>query len=286
MTAPTAPRAPALKVFIRFGLAGLFALAVTAAADAGAGLSARDVASLLFKAAPGSHPALNGRDLTRLDLAGLDFKKADLSKSDFFGADLSGANLSGTDLSGASLDRVTLIGARLDGARLDHASMMRPSTFSTIVPLLSEASSFKGASLKSVRFFGTFVGADFSGADLTDAYCAPNSKTGFIEHIWRTDFMSANLSNSPLTRADIALARLSFANLKGAVMRDVILLDADLSGTDMTGADMTGADLSGADLTDADVTGADLAGVKLTGAKGLDTLKGLALAHNSAKVVR
>ena len=66
-----------------------------------ADLTARDMSILLFHAAPGSHPALSNRNLTRLDLAGLDFKKADLRQSNFFGADLSGANLSGADLRGA-----------------------------------------------------------------------------------------------------------------------------------------------------------------------------------------
>ncbi len=80
-------------------------------------VTARDIASLLFKAAPGTRPALSGKDLTRLDLANLDFKKANLSGSNLFGADLSGADLSGADLSGAMLDRVTLVGARLDGAQ-------------------------------------------------------------------------------------------------------------------------------------------------------------------------
>jgi uncharacterized protein YjbI with pentapeptide repeats len=251
-----------------------------------ADLTAHDVASLLFKAAPGSRPALSGKNLRRLDLAGLNFHNADLSKSDLFGADLSGADLSGTNLSGAMLDRVTLIGARLDGANLDHASLMRPSTTTTLTPNPGEAMSFKSASLRDAKFFGTFAGADFSGADLTDSVCAPINKTGFIEYIWRTDFSGANLTGAELTRADMTQTRLSFAVLKGAVMRDVILREADLSGADLTGADLSGADLTDADLSDADVTGANLEGTKLHAAKGLETLKGLALARNFEKTVR
>lgn len=253
---------------------------------AGADLSARDVSILLFHAAPASHPLLSNQKLVRLDLAGLDFKQADLRQSNFFGSDLSGADLSYADLRGAKLDRVTLIGARLDHANLDDGSLMRPSTTSGFTPLPHEAPSFRSASLKRAHFFGDFTASDFSGADLTDAVCAPTSKSGFIEHIWRTIFLSANLTGANLTRTDMTRAQLSFAVLRDAVLRGTNLQDADLSGADLSGADLTGADLSDADLTDANVAGADLSGARLHGAKGLDTLKGLSLARNSEKIVR
>jgi uncharacterized protein YjbI with pentapeptide repeats len=269
-------------------LSGLLSVALGSIAISpawAAGISARDVTTLLFMTAAGIRPALSGKDLSRLDLANLDFKKADLSKANLFGSDLSGANLAGANLSGADIDRVTLIGAHLDGANLDDASMMRPSTFAALIPVPGEAPSLKAASLRRTRFFGSFVGSDFSGADLTDAICAPTNKSGFIEHIWRTDFEGANLTGATLTRADMTRTQLSFAVLKNAIMRNVVLRDADLSGANLTGADLTGTDLSGADLSEADVTGANLDGVKLHKAQGLETLKGLALAHNSDKAV-
>jgi uncharacterized protein YjbI with pentapeptide repeats len=266
-------------------LVALFSTLLLSSARA-ADLTARDIAILLFRAAPGSHPVLSNRNLMRLDLAALDFKKADLRQTNFFGSDLTGANLSGTELQGAILDRATLIGAHLDGAILDDATMMRPSTTSTLTPVPSEAPSLKGASLKRVKFFGDFSGSDFSGANLTDSVCAPVNRTGFIEHLWRTIFAGANLSGADLTRADMNRAQLSFAVLKGAVMHGTLLQQADLSGADLSGADLSGADLTGADLTDADVTGADLSGTRLHDAVGLDTLKGLSLARNSEKIIR
>jgi uncharacterized protein YjbI with pentapeptide repeats len=275
-----------IKAAFRSTLAVAAISAVLLSPAFAADLTARDIAILLFHAAPGSHPSLSNRNLTRLDLAGLNFKKADLRQSNFFGADLSGANLSDADLRGAKLDRVTLIGARLDGAKLDDGSLMRPSTFSGLTPLRRESPSLKGASLKRVQFFGDFTGSDFSGADLTDSVCAPNSKSGFIEHVWRTTFLGGNLSGTNLTRADMTRSQLSFAVMKGAILRGTILRDADLSGVDLSGADLTDADLSGADLTDANVAGADLSGTRLHDAKGLETLKGLALAKNSEKIVR
>jgi uncharacterized protein YjbI with pentapeptide repeats len=250
-----------------------------------ADLTAREISTLLFHTAPDSRPTLSNRNLTRLDLASLDFKKADLRQVNFFGSDLTGANLSGTDLTGASLDRATLIAARFDGATLDDATMMRPSTTSTLIAIPSEAPSLKGASLKRVKFFGDFSGSDFSGADLTDSVCAPINKTGFIEHLWRTVFTGANLSGAILTHANMDRAQLSFSILKGAVARGTMLREADLSGANLSGADLSGADLSGADLTDADVSGADLSGTLLHGTVGLETLKGLSLARNSDKII-
>lgn len=277
----TAPKGMRLSRAMAFAFAALLAAPVTAA-----DFSAREISGLLFHAAAGSRPSLENRDLTRLDLAGLDFKKANLAHSNFFGADLSGADLSDTDLSGALLDRVTMIGGRLDRAKLDDASLMRPSTFSGFTPLPREAPSFTGASLQRVHFFGDFTGSNFAGADLTDSVCAPRSKSGFIEHIWRTIFLSANLSGANLTRADMTRAQLSFAVLKGAILRGTVLRDADLSGADLSGADLTDADLTGADLSDANVAGADLSGAKLHDAQGIETLKGLALARNSEKIIR
>lgn len=278
-------RAAIAKIVFSWAIGAAVASGLVSPALA-ADLSARDIAILLFHAAPASHPSLNNRNLMRLDLAGLDFKKADLRQSNFFGSDLSGANLSDADLSGAKLDRVTLIGARLDHAKLDDGSLMRPSTFSGLTPLPHEAPSLKGASLKRVHFFGDFTGSDFSGSDLTDSVCAPTSKSGFIEHIWRTIFLGANLTDTNLTRADMTRAQLSFAVLKGAILHGTNLQGADLSGADLSGADLTDADLTGADLTDANVAGADLSGVRLHGANGLETLKGLSLARNSEKIVR
>lgn len=279
---PSKANAAFAKMAFGAGLAIALLFSPVVAAD----FTARDISTLLFHAAPDSHPALSGRNLTRLDLAALDFKKADLRRADLFGADLSGANLSGADLAGARLDRATLIGARFDGATLDDATMMRPSTTSALTPVPKEAPSLKGASLRRVKFFGDFSGSDFSGADLTDSVCAPINRTGFIEHLWRTVFAGANLSGAILTRANMDRAQLSFAVLKGADLHATQLRQADLSGADLSGADLTGADLSGADLTDANVSGADLSGARLHNALGLETLKGLSLARNSDKIIR
>ncbi len=150
-----------------------------------------------------------------LDLSGLDFKGAKLAASNLFGSDLSRADLSKADLKGARLDRVTIIGARFDGADLSDASFLRPSSFSTLAAPVTEAPSFVGANLARTRLFGRFNRSNFRGADLSGAMLAPFNKTGFIEHIWRTELSGADLTGANLSGADLGYVLLSFANLRG-----------------------------------------------------------------------
>lgn len=241
-----------------------------------ADFSARDLSKLLYAAAPRSMPDLSAKDLSGLDLAGLDFKQARLAKTNLFGADLSRADLSSTDLTGAVLDRTSIIGAKFDDANLEGASVLRPNAFSDFSAPASEAPSFRGANLKKSRIFARLSRADFSGADLSDAYCAPFGKTGFIEVIWRTELTSANLSHANMERADFTHALFNFANLRNARLARAILVNADLSGADLTGADLTGADL----------TGADLDSTILIGVRGLDTAIGMDTTKNAGKARR
>ena len=101
-------------------------------------------------------------------------------------------------------------------------------------------------------------------------------KTGFIEHIWRTELSSANLSRADLSGADLSYSLLAFTNLR----------DANLSGARFNKADLSRADLSGADLSGADFTEADLDGTVLRGARGLDTARGLQSARNWDRTIR
>lgn len=241
-----------------------------------AGHTARSITEQLFRASKDAPADFSGQVLEDLDLSGLDFKHAKLSSAKLFGADLSQSDLSGSDLRLANLNRVTVTGTRFDHADLEGASLLRPSAFSTLFGSAKEAPSFRAANMRGIRMFGRFVRADFSGAVLTDATCAPFGKTGFIEEIWRTEFTGSNLSGAQLERADLTHALLSFANLRGANLRGAILKNADLTGADLSGADLTGADVSGADLSD----------VRIKGVRGFETVKGLASALNASKVIR
>lgn len=234
------------------------------------------IARELSELPAGEKPNFAAKDFVRLDLSDLDFKSANLARANLFGADLSRANLANADLSGAMLDRVTIVGTNFNNANLKGASFLRPSVFSNLEQNANEAPSFKNASMAGIRMFGRFTRADFSGANLNDATCAPFGKTGFIEHIWRTELSGANLSGATLARANLTHALLTFADLRGAILKDAILKDADLSGADLRGADLTGADISGADLS----------GAKLQDVVGLETAKGAADALNLDKAIR
>lgn len=270
----TAQRVRALALRLLPALAAAV-LSLFTAADA-ADISARDIAARLVEASADMPLDLSGRDLARLDLSGLDFKAARLAGSDLFGADLSGADLTGASLVGARLDRITMVSTRFDRADLTEASLLRPSGFSSLLSIAAEASTFAGARLVGAKVFGRFHRADLTGADLTDATLAPFGKTGFIEHIWRTELLAAKLDGARLVRADLGYVLFAFASLKGA----------DLTGARLASADLTGADLTGANLTGADLTDADVAGARLTGAVGLDTVKGWDLTRNTDRAIR
>jgi uncharacterized protein YjbI with pentapeptide repeats len=261
-------------------LAGLLLAALFSSIGLGdahaADLTVRQLTERLYhsdRARPLDLSRINLRDL---DLSGLDFKAANLAGSNLFGADLTGADLSRADLHGALLDRIVIIGTHFNDANLSGVSLLRPSAFSTLAAKRSEAASFAGANLTNARIFARFNGADFSGAKLDGATLAPFGRTGFIEHIWRTELLGANLSHASLVRANLTYTMLAFANLRGADLTGAVLHKADLSRADLTGANLTGADLSEADLD----------GAILTGVRGLETALGMERARNLDKIVR
>jgi uncharacterized protein YjbI with pentapeptide repeats len=241
-----------------------------------ADLSVRDLTQRLYQADPGKPIDISFHDLRNLDLSGLDFKGAKMQGSNLFGADLRGADLSNADLRDAHLDRVIIIGARFDAANLAGASMLRPSAFSSMTAQRTEAVSFAGADMHGARIFARLNGANLSKANLSGATFAPFGRTGFIEHIWRTELQGADMSETDLAGADLTHALLAFADLRGAKLKGAILKKADLSRADLTGADLTGADLSEADLD----------GAILVDVRGLDTVQGLASALNVEKMIR
>jgi uncharacterized protein YjbI with pentapeptide repeats len=249
-------------------VAALYALCIPLAA---AGMTARDVTGLLFKSAVADRPDLAGQDLANLELSNLDFHNAKLMNARLFGADLSQSDLSGTDLSGADMDRVTLISTKFDEANLEGARLLRPSVFSTLAAAVAEAPSFRKANMRGIKMFGRFTRANFEGADLTGATCAPFGKTGFIEEIWRTELSGANLAGAILVRADLTHALLTFADMRGANLTNAILKNADFTGADLTGANASGADFEGAILKDV---------------KGFNTIIGLSEAKNINKMLR
>jgi uncharacterized protein YjbI with pentapeptide repeats len=235
-----------------------------------ADMTVREITSALFRAGPGEPIDLSRHNLAYLDLSGLNFKGATLARSDLFGVDFTGANLKGTDLSHTRLDRSVLIGADLSGANLRGATIQRPAVYSNFSNDPADAPRFSGANMTGVRVMANLSGADFRGANLTNADFSPLE--GLMKNVLKScDFSGAALKGANFDGADLTFSRFVGADLAGANLKK-----ADLSKTDLTGADLTGADVSGADLY----------GANLTGVKGLDTVTGLSTALNLDKATR
>lgn len=244
-----------------------------------ADFTVREVTVMLFKAKPGELVDLSGHDLTYLDLSGLNFKAAKLANSNLYGADFTRANLRGTDMSGTRLDRAVLIRADLSGANLSGASILRPTIYTDLTENLADAPRFAGANLTGLRVMANMSGADFHGADLTDANFSPRESRPGQGTI-------TTLAKNMLKSCDFSKAILRGANFDRAVMTFSHFAGADLTGANLTSTDLSRADFTGADLTDADLSGADLDGATLLGVKGLETVKGLSTAHNFHTTIR
>jgi uncharacterized protein YjbI with pentapeptide repeats len=245
------------KPFDRRAVIGLFAALIPSAAALAGGLgkklSVREVVTLLKHAEQGLSPDLSHCDLAGLNLAELDFKGADLSHSNLFGADLTASNLEHANLSYTILDRSILVRVRLAHANLANASIRRPSVASDLNFDSRDLPLFRNANMAGVQLTARLDGADFSGADLTNASFT----------LWH----ERDLGGAPTTgldRCNFTGTRLQGANMRGLSLAHAIFRDADLRNADLRDTNLTGADLTGA-LTE----GTKLQGAKLTDVTGL-----------------
>jgi len=271
------PAGIAVAAALSFAVGALAAETEPVSPDAD--LTVREITAALFKSKPGAPPDFSNHDLTYLDLSGLNFKGAKLARSDFYGADFTDANLRGADLSGTRLDRATLIRADFSGATLAGATILRPTIYSDLTESLADAPRFAGANLTDVRIMANMSGADFHGADLTNANFTPREPRagqGTMSTLGKNIFKACDFNRAILHNANFDHVVLTFSRF----------VDADLKGANFTDADLSRADFTGADLTGADLTGADLDGANLLGVKGLDTVKGLSTALNFDRTIR
>ena len=112
---------------------------------------------------------------------------------------------------------------------------------------------FRAANMAGVRITARLDGADFSGADLSNASFA----------VWQERDLGG-APTSGLARCNFTGARMRGVNLRGLSLTQASLKDADLSDADLRDTDLTGANLTGAVLK-----GARLDRAKLDGAVGL-----------------
>lgn len=241
-----------------------------------ADLTARQLTEALFKASSGQPLDFAGKDLSLLDLAGLDFKGAGLAHANMFGTDLTRSNLTGANLTGVRLDRAVMLSADFSGANLAGASLLRPSVNIMLDKNRADAPKFAGANLRGIRLTAMMDGADFRGADLTDANVGPHDPRADMSSMPGSILRGSDFSGANMERADFMWAKLSFSKFTGANLRDVNFVGADLSMCDFSGADFTGANLLDADLD----------GANLSGAKGLDKVNGMDAVKNFDRTVR
>jgi uncharacterized protein YjbI with pentapeptide repeats len=172
-----------------------------------------------------------------------------------------------------------LIRADLSGANLEGATILRPTIYSDLNSHLTDAPRFSGANLRGIKVQAELSGADFRGADLTDAdfhTLEDRPGEGTLTTLRKNVVKSCDFSGATLVRANFSEAVLTFSRMTGA----------DLTGADLSHADLSMVEFQGADLTDADFTGADLDGANLAGAKGLDMIKGFDTVKNLDKARR
>ncbi len=174
------------------------------------------------------------------------------------------------------LDRAAIVSADFSGANLSGASLLRPSVNVALDRNPRDAPKFAGANLRGIRITAMMDGADFRGADMTDANLGPYDLRADMSSMPGSILRGSDFSGAILRRADLMWAKLRFSKFVGADLRDVNFVGADLSAVDFSGADLTGAN-----LMDADVDGAILSGVR-----GFDTINGRDSLKNLDRAVR
>ncbi|MGD0526001.1 MAG: DUF2169 domain-containing protein [Polyangiaceae bacterium] len=153
------------------------------------------------------------------DLTKCRFPRAKLTKATFLHS-----RLGGVDFTGADLELVTFLAVAADGA------------------------CFRGAWMRKLHaVMGcSFEGANFDGADLTDAFLRGSSLKG-------ASFEGARLDGADLSECDLTGAKLTAAQMKSA-----LLIRTDLSGASLAGANLMEAMLQKSRLHGADLSGANL----------------------------
>ena len=205
---------------------------------------------------------LTGIGLGYIDLTGGNLAGQNLTGADFYGATLANANLSQANLTNATFDSGNLTGANLTGA------VVRGTIFGfsgiTAAQLYSTAS-YQAHDLTGIRLWGSFVGINLAGQNLTSSY-----------------FLSANLTNANFSHANLTNA--DFAGYSYPIYDEYgeIIGTGVTPGADLTNANLTGADARGATFEYATLSGANTSNLIQTG--GL--IYGLDLSAGASLVVR
>jgi uncharacterized protein YjbI with pentapeptide repeats len=212
------------------------------------------------------------------DLSGISFESkthASLSGADFRQVNLTNASFEGVNLGGADFRQ-----ANLNNARLHHVDL--------------SGANFAGQDLSNTSFYGSWLGADFTGANVRGTnfdrdslnYAFVNSQgwlqvidapvgTGIgLAQLYSTASYQAHDLNGiqlsynylasgdfvgqNLTNAEFYKATLTDANFQQANVTNARFLQAKLTRANFAGQNLTNAYFFAATLTDANFTGADV----------------------------
>eukprot|EP00310_Coccolithus_braarudii_P021318 CAMPEP_0183355548 /NCGR_PEP_ID=MMETSP0164_2-20130417/40842_1 /TAXON_ID=221442 /ORGANISM="Coccolithus pelagicus ssp braarudi, Strain PLY182g" /LENGTH=333 /DNA_ID=CAMNT_0025528687 /DNA_START=9 /DNA_END=1010 /DNA_ORIENTATION=+ len=166
-------------------------------------------------------------------------------------SDISGLDLRGCQLLEAVMDKVKMDGTIFDRALMERASLLEVSgTYSTFFDTLMAASYLT----KSNLAYSTFAGADMSGAEASFFLCTECvfTRTKMVgTQLNDGSFLGANFHAADLTNANCFKADFS-----GASLRDVLFKGATLTMATFVEADVAGADFEGAVITEEELIGA------------------------------
>ena len=191
----------------------------------GASVGAADLRTATYENLQGA-VGISLSNLDGIDLSNTDFSGVNFGASTFRGADLSGINLHGSQLMGSNFTGADLSGANLSDTRLDRATFAFADLSNANLSgsqsvgegLLYSMNTIKKLSGKALQRYlrhqdsVSFVGADLSGANLSDSI------------LLGADFSGANISG-----ADFTDSYLQGANFRATVALKILKeISADL----------------------------------------------------------
>jgi uncharacterized protein YjbI with pentapeptide repeats len=211
-----------------------------------------------------------GKLLTSDDLTGLTLSYTNLAEANLSGKNLSNMDLTGINLSGAKLIETDLSYSIVNNANLSNIDFTRTNL--THVDL--EGVNVSYSNLSNRTFSGSFLGTDFSNAELYGSDFSNATLQGAI-------MKGANLSNCNLSNLDLSGMDLTAVNFKSTIIKGLniknsnlsksIFSHMDLSGMDLTGINFQGALLNGTNLMETILNSTDFRNAVLIDALLIET---------------
>ena len=209
--------------FLVCGVAILVFALLASCSDSGGSVSGSQVGkSCLNPRAICSEVNASGGSWESVDLTGLSIRNSDLSAADFSSANLRGASFVNVNLKGAKFDNADLSGTKFMNVQADDAKFRTAN--------LSGASAINSSN-------SYFVGADFSGANLSGATFGNNNwldQAVFAgANMTRTQILYSSVIDAIFDDADFSGGHLQNLTIDGSSFKRTIMSAASLSAGTM-----------------------------------------------------